>query len=259
MVDIEFLDPGPWQTPVPEPGSAVPVRRSGRRDLVLAGAPALLWLAAAVVTFVAPFQLLYALSVREDGLDQHEQADGWGRMGRTGAPFTEHEARYGIVSCTAGGLFLLAAGLALLGIAARRRALRAEAATPSARPRLVSAGLGITGIALLAGTIGSAWLYIQSLHDNITAELNAAGDPGNVQIAPGEPLHASVHLDLGWMFWCTLIGIGCGLVALVLQAVPPPRPPSLPAIGPDPIIEYPPHPLDEVLDTGPQPPHQPIG
>ncbi len=237
MVEVEFLDSESWQDPDAEPD---PARRAGRSPLasVQLAAPAVLWLAAAALLVAAPFRLVYSLSLRAFRERQSTQADGWGRLNRglPDASGAEHGPRLGIVLCVAAGLLLLAAGLATLA-----------AARGATSVRIASAGSGLAGVALAAGTAAAALLDIHSVRDNLDVELRSALASSG-RFGPG---HSSVHLTIGAMIWLTAIGVACGLAALVLQALrqperaapAPPAPAFMPTYAPEP------HPQDELLDS----------
>lgn len=245
MTDIEFLDPGPWQPPEPAPVSAP--RQPGMSRLPLF-APPVLWTAAAVLALVAPFRTLYALTVHVPGgfaPDPGERADGWGRVHVTGAGAqAEHAVPYGIVDCVAAVLLLAAAGAALIAVVSRLRAGPA-----GTRARLCAAGLGIAATALLAGVAATALLSVRTLHENVTQSLQP---PDHTAVI------ATFGIRIGWMVWLTVIAVACGLLAVVLQALPQRAPgPAVPAQPPYAAPgAYPadpdPGPDDELLDTHPK-------
>jgi hypothetical protein len=226
MVQIEFLDPGPAQDAAPEPAPA-PGRAAGAARKALLLAPPGLWLAAAVFLVVAPFRLLYLVTLSASGLGRDTRVDGWGRLHQADDPFPDHETRYGVVLCVAAGLCVVAAAVATL---VRRHP----------RARIVSAAMGLTGVVLATGTVASALLYLQSLDDNITVQLRTAAASGDLALGPAL---SSVHLSIGGMTWLTLTAVGCGLAALGIQALPVPAVPEPPSPAPP----SPPHPQDEVL------------
>lgn len=247
MTDIEFLDPGPWQPPEPAPGDAPPPPRASRLRLFT---PPALWTAAAVLALLAPFRMIYALTVHVPGLfvpDQGERADGWGRVHVVGDGVAEHAVRYGIISCVAAALLVAAAGVALVAVVGRLRVGRA-----GFRARLCAAGLGIAATALLAGVAATTLLSVQALHDNV---VQAVRPPGGTDVQL-----PAFEIRIGWMVWLTVIAVACGLLALLLQALPQraptpavPSPPPFAAPGAYPADPEPgPYPDDELLDTHPK-------
>jgi hypothetical protein len=237
MTEIEFLDPGPAQGRAPGPGADSvapdPTPAADRRTTIRRALPTVLWVAAATLAVLAPFRLVYAISLRLPGTDHQDvRADGWGRM-HASVPFAEHETRYGIVEYVAAGLVLVAAGLG--AVAAYRRGLR-----------VASAGAGLAGTALLAGVLASALLYVDSVTDNIKAEVR--GGTTNFGLEPTRTLDA----HLGGMVWLSAAAVGCGLASLVALAALPPAPiartgPRYPV--PAPVIATDPEPGEELLDA----------
>jgi hypothetical protein len=243
MTEIEFLDPGPAQLPPADPGPQPPATVRDPRVEIRRALPTALWLLAAALTLCAPFNLVYVLSLRVPGSGhQAVSSDGWGRLHNSSVPFSQHDTRYGIVEYVAAGLLLLAAGFAAL--AGYRRSLPPESTT---RSRIASAAAGLTGTALLGGALASAVLYVDSLTDNINAQIHRDDvDPG---FGPS-PSQTTLSQHLGWMVWLTAIAIGCGVAALAAVAARPPTLPQQAALeAPPPLVVVQPDPRDELLDT----------
>ena len=202
-----------------------------------------------MLALIAPFRMLYGLTVHLSGAfgpDPSERADGWGRVHVTGGGGqAEHAVPYGVVDCAAAGLLLAAAGTALIAVVSTLRAGPA-----ASRARSVAAGLGIAATALLAAVVAMTLLSVRTLHENVTQSLQ----PPDLT----DPLVPSFEIRIGWMVWLTVIAVACGLLAVLLQALPqrapaPAAPPPFTAPGTYPAEPDPgPYPGDELLDTHPE-------
>jgi hypothetical protein len=229
MADIEFLDTAAAMSAAPAAGD-VPGARRPRPGAVLRMLGPGLWVLAALLVVIAPFRMLYRLSVRAYALGQTQQADGWGRLSHHDLPFVEHDPRYGVAYCLVAGLFLLVA---------------LTTAVPTAGPRLpgpprlvrtrrfpytlVGAAVGACGIGMLVATLGSALLNVQSMTNNVDAELAA---PTDDQVVLTSPAMARAQIDLGAMVWLSVAALVVALAALVVVLVVARKPMTHPAAEP---------------------------
>ncbi|MBE7189967.1 hypothetical protein [Jatrophihabitans endophyticus] len=201
MTEIEWLDadgrplaPPPPDAP-PEPGGF-----RARFDLRRA-APwlDLGWLVSAALAVAAPFFDVYRLHLGETA----QQVDGWGRYHsavNSAEGAGAHGIRFGVVTCVAAGLIVLA-------VAVRR--------IRPFRPRIAALALVVStlGAGVLAATAATAWLDADALFDSVRSELDTFGAVQHVE--------SSLHFGAG--VWTTVAAAAVGLVTLVGEAFRRPR------------------------------------
>jgi hypothetical protein len=210
VAEIEFLTPGAAGAslgPPDEIGGEVrapkrwhALRASGRFSGALLGTLGLL-AAAAALPVMAAFRTIY--TVRQFGSNGGGftyWVDGWGRYRPAAAHFPAgvHEPRAGLV------LVGCAAGFALLALLVAATALPevARRVVPRLATLVLAASAGLSG--LLAGTLASMALQIDSLSANLRVE--AGADRGF-----GSP---HFRVTTGGCLWLGLAGLAAGVLAI---------------------------------------------
>jgi hypothetical protein len=196
--EIEFLD-----EPVAPPDEDAP---SERPHTPLGAVAVVGWIAAAVLSVLAPFQALYRVGQPADGDNQafRLSVDGWGRQ-RLNAGFTTegHGPRLGVTLCVCAALFVALAALRLWTY------LTTADAAHTARVAQIRRALAVGSIAataLLAGALASIELDVQAALDSFT----------HIP-ADAEPTQPAIHASHGPFLWVSLAALACAIAATTAQ------------------------------------------
>jgi hypothetical protein len=212
--EVEFLVPGADPEPPAEEISVA--GRRPLRDHVPTTLASGLWTVAAAVGLLAPFTSVYRETQPGGGV----RFDGWGRISALNADGpVGHAPRYGLPLALAGtACMVLAVVVAVYAWRGRR--------TSGSATRLLAA-LGIAAGGVMIGVAAAAWLFVQAVHDSITAALTGS-------VAADAPVGAAAFPGVSAGPFVLLVALG-GIAAISgsIASWPPAAPATYaqPAVG----------------------------